>query len=467
MKSILLFILVCFVCQTAIAQEILWEKKFGWNTFDQLHDGIQISESSIIGIGNTEKFGTFVPGNTLFGLMAIKIDIATGDTIWMKNLYQMCNTPHCVAGENGLVYVVAPEAIAPYRLRLTILDTNGNIFFRRTLDSSGEAPNIQKLIRTKDSNFIAIGSQRGFGTPLTVDMYAIKFDWLGNVIWNQRYNGNPNSGGNHIEEIPGNQFLLSGNAGSRIWRIKIDSAGNVLEDNFLYQTPSLVNFDEKASIKEHPFQKRVLNGNISSSSSRYYFGLHNSSNNQKDWGGEQGGGIQKPYLNTEGNILQMRANFGYWLNNYNADSSINWSVTFTGKFGAQNFFLNQAIYLPDSSAVFVGKLGYIFTSQADDFFFCRIKNVGVPYDPSIHVSNREILKGETLLPYPNPSLGTLVFKGLKEEGQLQLYNVKGQIVKELAVKPNQQIHVGDLVSGLYLYRIQTKTRFFSGKVVKN
>ncbi len=450
-----------------MAQEILWEKKMGWIWDDQFYDGAQVSEHSIISIGSSTKFGAIINGNIHNGLIAIKIDIETGDTIWLKNLNQLCYPPHSVKGGNGFTYIVAPESITPYRLRLTILDTNGNIFFRRTLDSSGEAPNIQKLIRTKDSNFIAIGSQRGFGPNLTVDMYAIKFDWLGNVIWNQRYNGNPNSGGNHIEEIPGNQFLLSGNAGSRIWRIKIDSAGNVLEDNFLYQTPSLVNMNASTAILSMPDTFNSVSGTMEGSSERFYFGKHKQVGNQRFWGGEQNGINYKPYVNTDGSIIQYTAKLGvFTMNRLSPDSSNIWTSNLSNRLGSSSTNLNKLIYLEDQSAIALGYLFYL-TSISNEFYFCRISNVGVPYDPSIHVSNREILKGETLLPYPNPSLGTLVFKGLKEEGQLQLYNVKGQMVKELGVKPNQQIHVGDLVSGLYLYRIQTKTRFFSGKVVKN
>lgn len=198
----LLFVLGIFIEQDVFAQNILWENKFGWVRFDQLYDGVQASSNSVIAIGSSTKYGVLINGNINNGLIAIKINIETGDTIWLKSLNQLCYPPKCILGDNGLVYVVAPESTTPYRLLLTIIDTNGLLFFRKTLDSIGEAPSVEKLIRTTDGNFLLIGTRSGLGPTASNDMYAIKFDWLGNVLWNNRYNENPNSGGNHVEETP-------------------------------------------------------------------------------------------------------------------------------------------------------------------------------------------------------------------------------------------------------------------------
>jgi hypothetical protein len=449
------------------AQQILWEKKFGWTRDDEFNDGVQISENSAIAIGRSRKFGTVVGSTSKLGMIAVKINLSTGDTNWLKPLNQLCYEPKCVMGDNNLIYIVASESISPNRLLLSLLDTNGNLFYRTTLDSNGIAPSIEKIIRTTDGHFLIIGTRLGLNGSSN-DMYAVKFDWLGNVIWNRRYNANPNSGGNHVEENPYNQYLLSGNAGSRIWRIKIDSAGNVLEDNFLYQTPSFVNFNEYASVKLHPNpdSSSVLSGMMSGSTSRFYLGRHLNVGNQKVFGGERPGGVGKPFINTDGNFwVAFGSPDSTNFKKLDQDSTVLANIPLRGRMNAFGAGITQLVYLPDESAIGLGGLFYM-TSQATDFYFCRISNVGVPYDPSILVSNQEKIKGEVLCPFPNPTQSSLVFKGLKEDGVLYLYDLRGQVVKQLDIKPYQRIYLQDLPKGLYPYRVQTKKGFYVGKVVR-
>jgi len=270
-----------------------------------------------------------------------------------------------------------------------------------------------------------------------------------------------------VEENPYNEYLLSGNAGSRIWRIKVDSVGNELENNFLYQSPSLVNFDENTSIFLTPDSSNSISGTMIGSSQNYYFGKHSQGSNIKFWGGEQQGYMAEIRVNDDKSLVQYRANNAiFHLNRLNVDSSIIWSTNMSNRFGARSVILNQFIYLQDESAIVLGYLFYL-TSQSNDFYFCRISNVGVPYDPSLIVSNQPKIKGENLVPYPNPTESSLVFKGLKEEGQLYLFNLKGQVVKQMEIKPFQRVYLNDLPAGLYPYRIQTKKGHHVGRVVRN
>lgn len=446
----------------------MWEKKFGWQLDDQIMDGFSASSHSVIGVGTSFKYGTSVNGNIKNGLAVIKIDIETGDTAWCKAVGMYCENPKCVPGEDGLFYIVGAESVVPYRLRVLLLDTNGNVIFRRTLDSTGSiGTNPQKLIRTSDGQFLLTGSMRGFGPGITLDMFALKFDFLGNVLWNNRYNVNPNCSGNHVEETPEGHYVLSGNAGARIWRVEVDSAGLVVDDDFLYQTPTSVVFDQTASVVSYPNFRNSISGSTMGSSQRYYFGLHNQSGNSPDWGGEQLGYMRRSLVNNDGSIIQYRANNAiFHLNKLADDSTVIWSKDLSQRFGAKSVILNTFIYLEDSSAIALGFLFYL-TSQSLDFYFCRITNVGVPYDPqNPNTAVKGKTKGESLLPYPNPVASSLVFKGLKQVGLMCLYDLKGQIVKQLEIKPYQRVYISDLPVGLYPYRIQTVNKVYTGKLIK-
>ena len=100
---------------------------------------------------------------------------------------------------------------------------------------------------------------------------------------------------------------------------------------------------------------------------------------------------------------------------------------------------------------------------ANDFYFCRISNVGGPYDPSIIISTNSKIKSENLVPYPNPVTSSLVFKGLKEEGFLYLYDLKGQRVhqEKTTVNEGENAILYDLTNigaGNYILELKTCER---------
>lgn len=450
-----------------LGQEIVWEKKFGWQQDDAFYDGFAISESRCILIGKTFKYGDIINGHLTYGLAAVKINHLTGDTLWMKSLSFFTFPPKAAFGQNNLIYIVSSRSLTPRRLTLTIMDTNGNVVYRPVLDSLDDLPSVEKLIATSDGNFLVTGSRRGLGPTLTVDMFALKFDFLGNVLWNNRYNANPNCSGNHVEETPEGHYVLSGHAGARIWRVEVDSAGNVLDDGFLYQTPTSVKFDQSAKVHSGPYEKNYLVGGIMTTPSRGYIGKHAFQGNLKNWGGETIGGIGSSFLNNDGAILFEKGGADssfYW--KVSKDSAIVWKMRLDGRLGTIGAGINKLVYLPDSSAIGLGAVLYL-TSQSLDFYLCRITNVGVPYDPqnpNTTVNGRT--KGESLLPYPNPVASSLVFKGLKQVGLLCLYDLKGQIVKQLEIKPYQRVYISDLPAGLYPYRIQTLDQVYTGKLIK-
>jgi len=202
------------------------------------------------------------------------------------------------------------------------------------------------------------------------------------------------------------------------------------------------------------------------SDARNYLSLRNQTGNQRIWGGETLGGIGKPFINTDGSfIFEIGGPLSYF-RKLNSDSSLAWQHPLDGTFGSLGSGFKQLIYLTDSSAIGVGSV-FFLTSQSHDFYFCRITNVGVPYDPTIIISTQPKIKGVDLIPYPNPTESSLVFKGLKEEGQLYLFNLKGQVVKQMEIKPYQRVYLNDLPAGLYPYRVQTKKGHHVGRVVRN
>ena len=62
----------------------------------------------------------------------------------------------------------------------------------------------------------------------------------------------------------------------------------------------------------------------------------------------------------------------------------------------------------------------------------------------------------------NKNIGTDKFVSLKGEGTAQVYNVKGQLIKSVAVKGNSSLNIADLTKGVYVIKLNNQT----AKIVK-
>lgn len=56
--------------------------------------------------------------------------------------------------------------------------------------------------------------------------------------------------------------------------------------------------------------------------------------------------------------------------------------------------------------------------------------------------------------YPNPVENFIQFSGLEKANQIQIVNVKGQVVKQMLVQPSQKIALTDWASGSYFVRFE-------------
>jgi hypothetical protein len=90
------------------------------------------------------------------------------------------------------------------------------------------------VLQTKDGGFILSGNTSSYGNlnPGYGDVYIVKTDSLGNVVWASTYGGTDNEEGLQITESTDNGFIISGytnsfgNGQEDVFLVKIDSAGN-------------------------------------------------------------------------------------------------------------------------------------------------------------------------------------------------------------------------------------------------
>ncbi len=70
--------------------------------------------------------------------------------------------------------------------------------------------------------------------------------------------------------------------------------------------------------------------------------------------------------------------------------------------------------------------------------------------------------------FPNPALNqiTIQLPVGQQNGIIELFDVKGNIVLTKAIIGNDQIQVDFLNTGIYFYQVTTKDERFTGKLIK-
>ncbi len=115
---------------------------------------------------------------------------------------------------------------------LLMTDHNGELIWQKTFGGSG-AEGFNNLVRTPDGGFLVLGASTSFGSGLN-DFYLVKTDASGNQQWSQAYGGSDHDIGIGICATSDGNYLLAGMTASYgsgpddIWLLKVDPNGTVL-----------------------------------------------------------------------------------------------------------------------------------------------------------------------------------------------------------------------------------------------
>jgi hypothetical protein len=84
-------------------------------------------------------------------------------------------------------------------------------------------------------------------------------------------------------------------------------------------------------------------------------------------------------------------------------------------------------------------------------------------------SVREPLAVKALHLTPNPAIDRVSIADLGDgEGQLSVYDAAGRLITQQKVNRfNNSLLVGDWLPGVYIFRLRTEGKVYSGKLVKN
>ncbi len=440
---------VCF------SQQIVWEKRIGWRYRDELTDVVKVDDFSIMAAGPSGYWGYLDPRDNLRSRVTLFKFTTFGDSLWLKPLPLISRYPRLVRGDSGRIHVLCNSDTGNLAFNFLTVNYEGNVLSHQQFLQPQQFY-VQRAIRARSGLIYACGFS-GSETPGNLeDMTIVCIDpSIGLMLWRKRYTDHPYTRGGWIEETPRGTFLASGHAGSRIWAVEIDSAGGEIQRQTMFQTPSLRIFNEDAGVQQMPGGGYFVSVSAMSSPSPFYIGIHSGlSPSSHVWGGEQTGNCLPAHINQDSSVVLFSyVNSSRRLIKLRYDSSVVWEAPITSSLGSNSLSIYSFAYQADSSVVGVGAIS-IPGNQDQDFYLCRIKGVGVPYNPGEPVANKPRYKGlPQLIAYPTPTAGPLTVH-TRSKLPLVVFSLSGK--KLMQVPPDAlgttMLDISGLPSGLYLLR---------------
>ncbi|MBA7530077.1 hypothetical protein ES705_22280 [subsurface metagenome] len=218
-----------YLIKTDANGDTLWTRAYGGpGIYDYGYSVQQTTDNGYIIVGYTNSFGA---GN--YDVYLVKTD-KNGDTLWTKTYggtaYDVGWSVQQTA-DNGYIITgwTSSFGAGGYDVYLIKTDENGDTLWTKTY--GGPIYDYGRSIQqTTDNGYIIAGYTRSFGP--TIDVYLIKTDSLGDTLWTRTYGetGNPSTHADKafsVQQMPDDGYIIVG------WT---DSFGTGDDDVYLLKT---------------------------------------------------------------------------------------------------------------------------------------------------------------------------------------------------------------------------------------
>ncbi|HTA26771.1 MAG TPA: T9SS type A sorting domain-containing protein [Bacteroidia bacterium] len=210
---------------------LLWTKTIGNNEDDFGRSIIQSKDGGFL-IAGTVNNG--VSDNAYI----IKLD-SSGSLLWNKDIGTLDNDLYSIVGTKDGGYIVAGYTAEfgyyPSHENLYIIkfDSNDNAKWSKTSGGTGGYDGAYSIIQSSDGGYVAAGYTDSYGQG-GYDVYVVKFDSLGNYLWNRTIGGTGTDVGYSLVQANDGGFLITGYTNSYgaggydVYLIKLTAAGSLL-----------------------------------------------------------------------------------------------------------------------------------------------------------------------------------------------------------------------------------------------
>jgi hypothetical protein len=219
-----------YLIKTDSLGNMRWQKTFGGKNDEYGTSVQQTSDGGYIITGGTYSFGA--GGEDVY---LIKTD-SVGNLQWQRTFGGGNDNEYgtSVRQTSDGGYIITGAWFVDICLIKT--DSSGNLLWQKTLGGS-RSDKGYSVQQTSDGGYIIAGDTQSFGTGSASNVYLIKTDPEGNLLWQKTFGGTNDDYGTSVQQTTDGGYIITGVtqffvAGKYdIYLVKTDSAGNLMWQN--------------------------------------------------------------------------------------------------------------------------------------------------------------------------------------------------------------------------------------------
>ncbi len=191
--------------------DTLWTKTYGGTGIEISHSVQQTSDNGYIVVGYTDSYGG---GN---GDVYLVKTHETGDTLWTRTFGGTeMDYGESVQQTSDGAYIIAGDTdsfgASNYDVYLVKTDANGDVLWTN-IYGGNEADGSNSVHGTADGGYIITGYTYSFGGAFS-DVYFIKVDSLGDTLWTRTYGGINGESGESVQQTSDGGYIIAGSTRS-------------------------------------------------------------------------------------------------------------------------------------------------------------------------------------------------------------------------------------------------------------
>lgn len=227
-----------YLVKTDYNGDSIWTKRYGSSLVKCLgYDVKQVLDGGFVLVGHADT----LPGQV--GHMLLTRTDVNGEYMWSKvyggrqaNIEEGTFRSVQVAsnGDYVMMGIRLQTSYEMYLHDIVVVRTNSNGDTLWVKQFGGSNDDIgMSISSTSDNGFIITGATMSSGNG-AYDVYLLKIDSNGSVVWNKTTGGLDDDWGNYVSTTSDNGYIISGstknnsNGGTDVYLIKIDAFGNVI-----------------------------------------------------------------------------------------------------------------------------------------------------------------------------------------------------------------------------------------------